>query len=982
MSQLQDRDAGSSSPRRDDDGSISDDDVKQSDEYEGNQDQEQVLDRHQSIPPLGSQSQQEQQEAAPVPQAGDEQKRARRATILWTNEQHETFYNAVTTHGRSFKKLAVVGKTSAEIRFYYYKQIRKLKSFLQEYAIDLITFREEERALQCYWELRKKLMRYDTKPLADKTLIKPDEKLSTRFGRQLRDLYKDGQTTIKTPKKSICIKAPNKIIEHDDDMDPRVMPSYPTLADDIGKRFWKEALSRDSLHSFIVEEQGILKAVFDKLLTQSKISSMIESKIATLSRKFCKPLIVPEVEQTQEAVTAGADLIRKRKKMSKEGELAPSSSFSGAVGVAIQDGPSSQSRQSAAKLTRQSSIVAETKTGRVVGAQYVHNPKLQAQAPIHMPPHGYDMYMGQYPYPYGYSQHPNGAPYYPYMPHHNMYPPMLPNGMPAYYPPPQFYHPTMASGATQGSSSGQPMPYPPYADINSAPVTAREVDDDNDEEDATEALNSQNCLEQPQQEASGAETMSEGRPDVENEPSDQETEPQSAMDSDNVSRIESQAAKITMMLYPRTIEISKMIEDVGLNPSIKLAVPGTKRLNCLLKFFRKKWVSLQFEESEFSRIRLFPRGHSGDAAVASNGWGCDDDTVTISAIYQMVGANELLELEYSLFDDDAADDGAGAAGATDWVYDEALASAINSGDDYYGGNESEEHLREGSPSFSDVMRADLQNVGALGLTPDKSSPRQATTSHPLVPSVMVNALSPMGRVSTHHDASPPMLSGSPPMRSSPFSHVVQDFQATRVTIAPRPILPKPSPLPDVTNRPNSTSSLNAPRADVSSASEPSRHSTSLSNTTQRPRPAKVVKSTEKSKKAKRASEPQLLKGNILSDLGNLHPHTLPSAATSASMLPAPSKAAQENHQQQSTVELFHTLQSDPHFMNGGESQWNLANFGEQSCDPFAMGENTLMQNIRALPDVENSQSMFASAPTDQSKSRKLNFEGFGKSFFS
>jgi hypothetical protein len=97
------------------------------------------------------------------------------------------------------------------------------------------------------------------------------------------------------------------------------------------------------------------------------------------------------------------------------------------------------------------------------------------------------------------------------------------------------------------------MPYPPYANINSAPVTAREVDDENDEEDATEALNAQNCSEQLQQEAKSAETMSEGRPDVENEPSDQETEPQSAMDSDIVSKIESQAAKITMMLYPRTI---------------------------------------------------------------------------------------------------------------------------------------------------------------------------------------------------------------------------------------------------------------------------------------------------------------------------------------------------------------------------------------------------------------------------------------------
>ncbi len=73
-------------------------------------------------------------------------------------------------------------------------------------------------------------------------------------------------------------------------MDPRVMPSYPTLADDVGKRFWKgftsfhydvtgvflivtaEALSRDSLHSFIVEEQVCGFIVLTSDLNQKLVS--------------------------------------------------------------------------------------------------------------------------------------------------------------------------------------------------------------------------------------------------------------------------------------------------------------------------------------------------------------------------------------------------------------------------------------------------------------------------------------------------------------------------------------------------------------------------------------------------------------------------------------------------------------------------------------------------------------------------------------
>ena len=36
--------------------------------------------------------------------------------------------------------------------------------------------------LRCYWLLRKKLMQYDTKPLADPALIKPDEKVTSLHG--------------------------------------------------------------------------------------------------------------------------------------------------------------------------------------------------------------------------------------------------------------------------------------------------------------------------------------------------------------------------------------------------------------------------------------------------------------------------------------------------------------------------------------------------------------------------------------------------------------------------------------------------------------------------------------------------------------------------------------------------------------------------------------------------------------------------------
>ena len=32
-------------------------------------------------------------------------------------------------------------------------------------------------ALQCYWEIRKRLMKFDPKPLPDANVIKPDEKV-------------------------------------------------------------------------------------------------------------------------------------------------------------------------------------------------------------------------------------------------------------------------------------------------------------------------------------------------------------------------------------------------------------------------------------------------------------------------------------------------------------------------------------------------------------------------------------------------------------------------------------------------------------------------------------------------------------------------------------------------------------------------------------------------------------------------------------
>jgi hypothetical protein len=54
--------------------------------------------------------------------------------------------------------------------------VARIKALVHEYDLN-IRPEDEHRLITCYWELRKKLSKYDAKPLPDPSVIKPDEKV-------------------------------------------------------------------------------------------------------------------------------------------------------------------------------------------------------------------------------------------------------------------------------------------------------------------------------------------------------------------------------------------------------------------------------------------------------------------------------------------------------------------------------------------------------------------------------------------------------------------------------------------------------------------------------------------------------------------------------------------------------------------------------------------------------------------------------------
>eukprot|EP00050_Salpingoeca_kvevrii_P012656 m.24063 g.24063 ORF g.24063 m.24063 type:complete len:598 (-) comp4216_c0_seq1:20-1813(-) len=208
-----------------------------------------------------------------------------RHSAIWTNAQNEQFFDSLREFGRDFDKVErrVPSKSREQIRNYYYRTLKKVKGMLSPAGImfDSNNHEQERQALLCYWELRKKLEKYDKATQAD-GCIRPDEKLHSKFPKLLVQLVRDGQVDLQKGKRKIRVK----------------LPSIPQMASEKRSIFsgqeqqshhkWAALLEDSDFATFAAQNEAFVCRILD-LVKFDKASNGVKRKLDSVLRVYAKP---------------------------------------------------------------------------------------------------------------------------------------------------------------------------------------------------------------------------------------------------------------------------------------------------------------------------------------------------------------------------------------------------------------------------------------------------------------------------------------------------------------------------------------------------------------------------------------------------------------------------------------------------------------------------------------------------------------------
>eukprot|EP00729_Bicosta_minor_P009729 gene9729-3046_t len=239
---------------------------------------------------------------------------AKRPREGWTGEQQKSFFEGHLSNGKDFEKISqqfCKEKTKDQVRGYYYKTTSKIKKLLK-HGDSKMKDDEERRMVNCYWELRKGLLK------ASKTTYKDDSppddlKLSKHFDSQLKELMDKGTINIKRGSRNytITLRADKKAIAAAAEKSPTRKGSgsggsgSATSVKDGGNDrhhdhrggdrgdhadTMAQMLAKDDTVKYVVEnDKGkFLGKVLDRLISsRDALPQALTDKIAQLHARFC-----------------------------------------------------------------------------------------------------------------------------------------------------------------------------------------------------------------------------------------------------------------------------------------------------------------------------------------------------------------------------------------------------------------------------------------------------------------------------------------------------------------------------------------------------------------------------------------------------------------------------------------------------------------------------------------------------------------------
>ena len=211
---------------------------------------------------------------------------------MWTDEQITLFFEGVQRFDRSFDAMAtsIKSKTENQIRRYYYKMARRIRDHLNKSKAEKSVVIEpntvnERRAIICYWELRKKLIKVGAKK--DVTVITDDKLLhkwvlfvlslvkkrsqsssrsffsfhlalilSRHFVKLLHELYSKGTVIFRKNNKNVTVQFKDKAKKS----------IVPNIADDGGRIWWREQLLRPEIMYSAPGTPNDLKTIYLQFL--------------------------------------------------------------------------------------------------------------------------------------------------------------------------------------------------------------------------------------------------------------------------------------------------------------------------------------------------------------------------------------------------------------------------------------------------------------------------------------------------------------------------------------------------------------------------------------------------------------------------------------------------------------------------------------------------------------------------------------------
>ncbi|KAL9641946.1 hypothetical protein ABK040_004004 [Willaertia magna] len=89
--------------------------------------------------------------------------------------------------------------------------------------------------------------------------------------------------------------------------------------------------------------------------------------------------------------------------------------------------------------------------------------------------------------------------------------------------------------------------------------------------------------------------------------------------------------KLTLQLFPRNDHLYKEILSLGFNPNIQIKFKETKTVTYVIKFLLQRWERV-ISKLNVKEIRIFPKKINFSFTFSHNGWGIEDNKLTMSQI--------------------------------------------------------------------------------------------------------------------------------------------------------------------------------------------------------------------------------------------------------------------------------------------------------------------------------------------------------------